>query len=318
VAGLALGAAVRLAVVTLPAARRAPSLAAPAPAGALGRFGASLALLLSCELFHHLNHAVGRRLASGLGESAVSSLAYADRVVALGPFLVFGAVGWALAPRLSEDAAAGRREAFARTAAAGLRLSLLVGLPLAIVLAAAAEPLLSWLFVGGRFGPEDARRCAPVLQAYAPALAGAGTFVLVQAYAALGRLGSLAPVFAGGALLNALLATRWAPTWGAPGIALAFALSTAGCFAVGALLLARWVGPTGGAGELARILGAAIPCGAVAWDPLNLLSPLGALGPAVAAALVYPAALAALGSEDLRLMTAKVRRWAAGSRRMAP
>lgn len=231
--GVTAGTAARAAVLAVAGARwirRGP------PAGS-GRFVGALGLLILGELFHHVNHGVGRFYASDLGESAVAYLGYADRVAALAPFLVFGAVGFALAPRFSELAAAGRREEFARRAATAMRLSVAVGLPLAIVLIVAAEPILTLLFVRGEFTPEDAHACAPVLWGYAPGLLGAGTFVMVQAYAALGALRRLVPVFAAASALNAA-GTAWlAPRYGAAGIALAFGATTALAFAVGAARL---------------------------------------------------------------------------------
>lgn len=204
-----------------------------------GNFAGALGLLVLGEIFHHVNHGVGRYLAGGLGESAVAYLGYADRVAALAPFLVFGAVGFALAPRFSELAAAGRREEFARQATAAMRLSMAVGLPLAVVLIVGAEPILTLLFVRGEFTAEDARACAPVLWGYAPGLLGAGTFVMVQAYAALGRMARLVPIFAAAAALNAAGAAWLAPRTGAAGIALAFGVSTALAFAAGAAQLRR-------------------------------------------------------------------------------
>lgn len=309
----------RVLVVALPARRfvRGPT---GSPRPALRGFAGAFVLLVVCELFHHVNHGVGRALATQIGESAVSYLSYADRVAALAPYLVFGAVGWAMAPRLSRLAAAGQREAFAQTAFSGLRLSLLIGLPMAVFLIAAAEPLTILIFVRGEFTLQDARACAPVLQAYAPGLVGAGGFILLQAFVALRKLGRLIPVFAVGAVANFLMARAWIPALGTAGIALAFAVTTAGCFAVGLFVLRRLIGGRPGNFGLVKIGIATILCALAAADPFELLKgaapllQLGAKGAALVA--VYGAALRAMRSEDLRFLLAKVRELRGNSRRM--
>ncbi|MCC7361492.1 MAG: hypothetical protein IT317_18540 [Anaerolineales bacterium] len=152
--------------------------------------------------------------ASRLGESQVSYLGYAQRllvavanVITLGPMTV-------ILPRLAAAAHAGQREQFLRETRLVLRLVLALAALMAVGLAAQALPFVTLLFERGAFTPADAAGLATTLPGLLLGMvAMAGTTILFRALharhdrraaAALGALGTVT-YFA----LSGLLSQRW-------------------------------------------------------------------------------------------------------------
>ncbi len=124
-----------------------------------------------------LNLTMDTFIASLLPAGSVSLLYYADRVNQL-PLGVLGtAVGTALLPLLSRQAAAGD-EAGARTSLnRAIEYGLVLTLPASLALAILADPIMQVLFARGAFTHHEASLAAQSLAAYA---AGLPAFVLVK------------------------------------------------------------------------------------------------------------------------------------------
>jgi putative peptidoglycan lipid II flippase len=127
-----------------------------------------------------INLVVSTAMASLLPTGAVAYLNYADRLNQL-PLAVLGiAVGTAILPPLSRQVRLGDDAGAITTLNRGLELALVLTLPAAVALAAAAQPILLVLFQHGRFTATDTAATAPALAAYA---AGLPAFVLVKVMA---------------------------------------------------------------------------------------------------------------------------------------
>ena len=127
-----------------------------------------------------INLAVDVIIASLLPSGAVSFLYYADRVAQLPLGVVGAALGTAMLPLLSRQLRAGQSLSAHRSMNRGTELALLLTLPSAVGLAAAAGPIVSALFQRGAFGAEAASASAAALVAYA---FGLPAFVLVKVFA---------------------------------------------------------------------------------------------------------------------------------------
>jgi putative peptidoglycan lipid II flippase len=113
-----------------------------------------------------VNVVVNSMFAVGVGEGAVSWLAYAFRLMQL-PIGVFGvAVATVTLPALSRAAVNGISPDFRPTLSKGLRLVAFLVLPSTIGLALLAQPIISVLFERGSFDTTDRIQTAAALQAY--------------------------------------------------------------------------------------------------------------------------------------------------------
>ena len=117
--------------------------------------------------------------ASFLPAGAISALWYADRVAQLPLGVVGVAISTALLPLLARQLRAGEDAAAIANQNRAIEFALLLALPAALALAVLAEPVVRILFERGSFGPDDTRRAATALVAFA---AGLPAFVLVKAF----------------------------------------------------------------------------------------------------------------------------------------
>ena len=136
---------------------------------------------------YQINLLVNTLLASLLPEGSVSYLYYADRLVQF-PLGVFGvALGTAILPSLSRQAAQGDERGLADSTAHGLRLSLFIVLPSAVGLALLARPIVDLIYQRGAFDPGVSLQTVRALYAYAPGLPMAALItVVVRLFNALG------------------------------------------------------------------------------------------------------------------------------------
>ncbi|MBP2303097.1 murein biosynthesis integral membrane protein MurJ [Azospirillum picis] len=124
-----------------------------------------------------INLFVNILLASLLPSGSVSFLYYADRLNQM-PLGVIGiAIGTALLPVLARHAAAGDDRMVRHYLSRALEFSLLLGLPAAVALGVAGEPIVAVLFQRGAFGPAEAQATAMALAAYA---VGIPAYVIVK------------------------------------------------------------------------------------------------------------------------------------------
>lgn len=110
--------------------------------------------------------------ASFLVSGSVSWMYYADRLMEFPTGVLGVALGTILLPSLSRHAARDTGEAFSQLLDWGIRLSLLLALPSAVGLAVLSGPLVSTLFMYGRFSAHDALMTQQALVAYAVGLLG--------------------------------------------------------------------------------------------------------------------------------------------------
>jgi len=110
---------------------------------------------------------VDQSMAAMLPSGSVSSLAYANRFVGVVLTLLGGAISSAVVPYFSHMVAHRDWAGCRHTLRTWLRLTLLVSAPIAILLIAAAQPLIRLTFQHGAFGPRDTATVAPVLAMYA-------------------------------------------------------------------------------------------------------------------------------------------------------
>lgn len=116
-------------------------------------------------------------LASTLPEGSISFLFYADRINQLPIGVVGVAVGTALLPLLSRQAAAGETDAARQSLNRAIELGLLLSFPAMAACLAMPDVLISALFERGAFTAEDTAMTAWALSAYA---AGLPAYVMVK------------------------------------------------------------------------------------------------------------------------------------------
>ena len=113
-----------------------------------------------------VNVVVNAMFAYGVGEGAVSWLAFAFRLMQL-PIGVFGvAVATVTLPAMARAAVGGISPDFLPVLAKGMRLVAFLVLPCALGLIVLAEPVVAAIYQWGRFSAHDRQQTALALQAY--------------------------------------------------------------------------------------------------------------------------------------------------------
>lgn len=257
-----------------------------------------------------LNLLVTTNLASRLGEGAVSSLNYGWFLMQV-PETVFGtAIATVVFPTLAERAARDDREGLRSTATATLRIILALTVPAAVGLIALGHPLIRIFLERGQFGRESTDAVFWALQFYA------GGVVVQSALEVVARLfyaqqDTRTPllVATGAMLANVVLDLILIGPLSYGGLALANSLAVA--LEVSLLLVIARRRLNGLEGwRLARtglrsVLAAGVMAAAIAAFAGRLpdAGPLVVgLGGAALGALVYLAAVLALGSEEVRAL----------------
>jgi putative peptidoglycan lipid II flippase len=267
-----------------------------------------------------INLAVDVVIASLLPSGAVSFLYYADRVAQLPLGVVGAALGTALLPLLSRQLRAGQRLSAHRSLNRGAELALLLTLPSAVGLAAAAGPIVAALFQRGAFDAGAAQASAAALVAYA---FGLPAFVLVKVFAPgfFARGDTATPVRIGlvAVALNLALNLLFMPWLAHVGIALATACAAwvnAGLLAWLLMRRGLFVADRRSRRVVPRILAASLVMGAVVAGTAMLLPvPQGSIARALQAAVLigvgavaYVAAGEALRAFRVRDVLAMLRR----------
>ena len=208
-------------------------------------------------------------IASLLPEGAIAFLYYADRVAQLPLGVIGTAVGTALLPALSRQVRAGEAGRAAATQNRAIELALLLTLPAAAALVAAALPIVSVLFERGAFGAEASAATARALAAYG---AGLPAFVLVKVFApgffARGDTATPVKVAIACVALNLALNLALIRPLGHVGIALATSLAAwanAGALAVLLARQGRWRWDSRLVARAGRIALAAVLMGLLLW-----------------------------------------------------
>lgn len=117
---------------------------------------------------------VETRLASRLVVGSISSLWYAHRLIQL-PFAIFGlAVGRAVAPYLTEQAALRHPDSFKKGVLSGYRLNLLVFVPSSCFLFLCSQDVVGLVYQRGAFSQKSVELTASAFACYTMGLTGMG------------------------------------------------------------------------------------------------------------------------------------------------
>jgi putative peptidoglycan lipid II flippase len=218
---------------------------------------------------------INSQIASHLGEGAVSTLQYADRLMEL-PIAMLGvALGMVLTPQLAAAQAKAEWSAYSGLLDWGLRMVLLLALPCAVALLVFALPIVATLFHRGAFSDEAARLAAAATMGYGAGLIGlVGVKVVAPGYYAKQdmktpmRVGIAVMVLTQG--FNAALV----PWLGVSALTLSLglaALVNAGWLLWGLKRLGHWQAAPGWPLFIARVLLASAVMGAgLAWAARRL------------------------------------------------
>lgn len=114
---------------------------------------------------------------AGLGEGALTKLAYADRLNQLPLSIIGTALGVAILPAISQAIARNQEAEAADVQARAFDLSMLLTLPATLALAVAAVPIIGALFQGGEYSVADALVTGNIL---AILVTGLPAYVLVK------------------------------------------------------------------------------------------------------------------------------------------
>lgn len=137
-----------------------------------------------------------RRLASGTGVQSIAWMSKATTLQQLPLGMISVAISLAALPRLSQQFAAGDEGAYRATLARGLRMVLVLIVPLLVGLGLLAEPAVRVLFERGQFTASDTAQVGSALHVYlVGALFAAIDFPLIYAFYA--RNDTLLPALVG-------------------------------------------------------------------------------------------------------------------------
>lgn len=286
-----------------PAVQRVLRLAAPVAAGMVVTVA---------------GYAIDIRLASGLNEGSLSAKQYATTLIQFPLGLVGLAMSFAVLPTLARfgEGSGQDPEGYRAALLFGLKVVLLLMLPILAGLLVLAHPLVALLFERGAFKAADTTLTANVLLAFAPQLPlTAMDYLLIVAFYA--RQNTRTPVLVGilGVLVYLAVAFALIGPLGVVGLAYA---DTAKNSAHGLILLvllgralprlrlAESLGPfLLRAGAAAALMGAAVW---LAWPfAARLGQAPGLVLTGLAAALLYGALLQALGVPEIRALLAPAR-----------
>jgi len=180
-----------------------------------------------------INMVVTRNLASRQGAGAISSLEYAWRVMLLPQGIFAQAVGTAVFPTFSQQAALGQTDGLRTTLINALRTLVALTLPASIGMIVLGEPLVALLFERGAFDAESTDAVAWALAFFALGLVGHSALEIVgRAFYALQDTWTPAKAATVSVALNAVLGLLFPPLFAQlgllplGGLALATAVAT--------------------------------------------------------------------------------------------
>jgi putative peptidoglycan lipid II flippase len=244
---------------------------------------------------------IDRTLASHLAAGSITLMEFATRIIQVPLGVVGLAVSFAVLPTLARFSTGSEAsvEDYRAALLFGLKVVLLLMLPIFAVLAALAQPLITILFERGAFQADDTIRTTAIFLAYSPQLPLTGIdSLLINAFYA--RQNARTPVVVGVicVVIYLVVAALTIVPLGAVGLALANAVQNSS-HALILLLLLRRAQPGLRLGSallpfLARTVPAAAASGALAVVLGLLLAPLGVVAGFLVGGLLSFVAYAAL------------------------
>jgi len=259
-----------------------------------------------------INFLVNTRIASGMGEGAVSALSLAFAILLLPIAAIAQSIGTALFPTLSAHAARGEKDAFSAKITQALGITFALSAPATVGLILLGGPLVRLLFERGAFTANSTSAVSFALACYAPGLIGhASLEVTTRGFYAIKDTKRPVIVAVCGVLLNIALSLILARVFegaglpGFGGVALANSIAT---LIEAAWMLAWLRGRAGlrglgrmGAGAAKSILASGVMgLALVAWLRFAGDGALATLAALVLAAVVYGAASLALGNDFIK------------------
>jgi len=260
--------------------------------------------------------------ASRLPQGSLSYLNYADRLNQLPLGVVGIALGTALLPALAAHIAKGEEAQAVHIQNRAAEMALFLSLPAAAALMVLSHPLVTALYMGGRFGAGDAATTAAVLTGLA---AGLPAYVLVKvltpAFFARGDTATPVKTALAALGLNVALILLLIAPFGVAGLAWATAASAwancallyavlrrSGAFRFDAVFLRRVLGAGAASALMVASLAALLASAPLRFDG-GTLERIGAVLAAVGVGVaVYFTAAALLGAMPLGELKARLRR----------
>lgn len=258
----------------------------------------------------NVNTLVDRAVGSEVGVGTISALSYGYRLVSVADTLFVAALATSLYPALAAAAVPGREQQLGDLVRRAVGVLLLCLVPVAVVLALAAEPAVALLLGRGAFDGAAVALTAQAVTAYSLGLVAlAVRQPVTRAFYALGDTRTPTVLVAVGVVVNVVGDLTLGLRYGVPGIAAATSLSFCVVAALSVWRLHRRLPLTGlgrCSGQVAVAAAVAVPATAV----LVRLLPgtAGLLVGAAACVLVHVAVLRLLGSRELVEALAVLRR----------
>ena len=321
VIGLLVGAAAQLALQLIGLRDRLPRLTLAFGQPVVRRIMRLYAPVAAGLVVSTLVVVLDTRLASLTGDASLAAMRYATQVVQLPLGLVATALSFAVLPVLSRFSAVEGRidEGFRDTLGLGIRAALLLIAPMTVALMVLRVPVIELLFGYGAFGAQDVEVTGTALLFYAPQLPFVAVDqLLIAAFYALQNTKAPVLVGVGCAMLYALVAFTTVDRMGMAGLVLANTFQN-GAHAV--ILFAVLAVRQGGAVPLGlwRALGRV--CAGAALMALacllyqrmipipseTVLLALHLAGGLTVGGVVYLAAIALLGGDEVTLVRSMVR-----------
>ncbi|MGH9114828.1 MAG: murein biosynthesis integral membrane protein MurJ, partial [Acidimicrobiales bacterium] len=192
---------------------------------------------------------------AGRTEGGVTAYQFSFLFFQLPYALIAVSVASALMPDLSERWSRGDRQGFERQFVAGIRVTLAVLVPAALVYIAVAQPFVSLAVHHGRVTGPGAHLVSSTLALFAAGLPGfSAFFLLMRAYQAMQDTRTMFWIYALENALTIVAAVALEPVLGVPGLALAWVGPYSVASIVAAVDLRRRVGPLGGASTVRALV----------------------------------------------------------------
>lgn len=186
---------------------------------------------------YQLNIIVNRIFASGM-EGAVSHLFFADLILELPISLIATSLGTAVLPSFSRLMAKDDKKGLANSFAYSLEGVWLLSLPAMVGMIALAQPIVSTLYLSGKFNLNDLENVSACLIAYGMGLPFfAGMRILTPVFFAAKDTKTPAIVGLVALFINLISAWQLSSLFGAWGIALATSISSAANFGILTILI---------------------------------------------------------------------------------
>lgn len=253
-----------------------------------------------------INFLVNTRIASGMGQGAVSALSLAFAILLLPIAAIAQSIGTALFPTLSAHAARGEREAFSAKITQALGITFALSAPATAGLILLGGPLVRLLFERGAFSAQSTAAVSFALACYAIGLMGhASLEVTTRGFYAIKDTKRPVIVAVCGVLLNIALSVALAGPLGFGGVALANSIATL----IEAAWMLAWLRARADLRGLGRMVAGAaksilasgvMALALFAWLRIAGDGALATLAALALAAVVYGAASLALGNDLIK------------------